>query len=485
MPIPFREIPAGLLVPGQYQEVSTLSRGSNKKISLLIGLMLDGGTAAEAQEYTLTSAQAARDLFGEGSDLATLAASYLGADKTLELRAIGLKEKTDGVAACYTITFSPSRRHPGGMIPLYLNGIDHSFGVASGDTPTQIVTKALARINSQQNGTLDAAAGETEGSLTLTSLHKGETGNHLNICLGLYGETTPMGIGVQWSQTQTGAGNPDIKQAIAEMKEVRYHYLGTNLTDGPNMAKLEAELNRRYSALAQKGGRLFIPLSGRGSDMTAWVDAGRNNPHVSVLARAQNPESEAHWLGRGMALVARQLAADPACNLNGLALGLLTTQPLSFDTRQGLLEKGISTYTCGADGLAYLERQVTCYTQDAKGNRDTSYLDIQIPETIDAIREHINIKCSRVYKGYKMARTSEAFGAGTKVMTPSLFKSFLLSTYSEDLIKTKGWCQDYDTYKDSLLVEMATDNQKTRLNYQHSPVLMGQFLIAAGSLEVE
>ena len=125
------------------------------------------------------------------------------------------------------------------------------------------------------------------------------------------------------------------------------------------------------------------------------------------------------------------------------------------------------------------------YTEDKDGNRDTAYLDIQIPETIDAIREFIRTKCAKEYAEYKLAKTNENFGTGSKVMTPSIFRSFLLETYQQDFILDKQWCQDFSTYKETLIVTASTVQDKTRIDYRHRPQLIGQFLIGAGVLQAQ
>ncbi len=484
MAIPFKEIPAGLLVPGQYQEVdmSLTGGGSNKKIALCIGQMRETGAAEEGREYIITAEADGRRLFGEGSDLALMLESFLEQNKIEELRAIGLKDKSDGAVVIRKITFETENLKTG-TVPLYINGINVSFGVSAQDSLAQLRNKALAAVNSKRNLCVEAAAGSSDGELLLSHVHKGETGNTLDVRFSLFSEALPEGLSAAIASQTPGSGNPDISTAIRGMQEIRYNYILCSIHDAANMLKLEAELDRRYTAMVQKGCRLFIALSGTETEMTGYADAGRNNPHISVLARGLNPESEAVWLGRGAGIIIRRLADDPAANINGEKLKLIASHALAFDSRQRLLEKGISTYTVGADGLAYVERQVTMYTEDKDGNRDTAYLDIQIPETINAIREHINKRCAKEYAGYKLSRTNENFGAGSKVMTPSLFKSFLLATYQQDFIQGKQWYQNFKDYKETLIVSASQEQGKTRIDYRHRPELIGQFMIAAGLLQ--
>lgn len=94
----------------------------------------------------------------------------------------------------------------------------------------------------------------------------------------------------------------------------------------------------------------------------------------------------------------------------------------------------------------------------------------------------INAAAKRTFKTWKLAGTEENFGSGAKVMTAGVFRSFLAELYSEVFIKEKQWCQDFDGYKKSILVEIKAGS-KTRLEYLHQPNLIGQFYIGAGLLQ--
>ena len=60
-------------------------------------------------------------------------------------------------------------------------------------------------------------------------------------------------------------------------------------------------------------------------------------------------------------------------------------------------------------------------------------------------------------------------GAGAKVMTPGIWRSFLADLYQTVFIGEKNWRQDFEGYKSSIHVEVKSGN-KTRLEYIHQPV---------------
>jgi phage tail sheath gpL-like len=69
--------------------------------------------------------------------------------------------------------------------------------------------------------------------------------------------------------------------------------------------------------------------------------------------------------------------------------------------------------------------------------RDTSYLDVQVTETAGAVRTHAEAK--KRFKDWKLAGTEEHFGAGAKVMTPGVWRSFLAELYGQVFIKERQW----------------------------------------------
>jgi phage tail sheath gpL-like len=201
---------------------------------------------------------------------------------------------------------------------------------------------------------------------------------------------------------------------------------------------------------------------------------------VPRLANAQLP---GEWAARWCAIACRILADDPAANTYDLMIpGLRSGLEIAADTRQVMLMAGIATYRLDTAGNVLIERLVTSYTENTDGGRDTSYLDIQVPETVDAVRTCINAEAKKRYKAWKLSGTEENFGPGAKVMTAGIFRSFLCELYQAVFIKDKRWCQDFDGYKGSLIVEVKSGS-KTWLEYSHQPNLIGQFYIGAGLLQ--
>jgi phage tail sheath gpL-like len=240
--------------------------------------------------------------------------------------------------------------------------------------------------------------------------------------------------------------------------------------------------------MRQIGGRMFVALSGelgsKTEEGTMLEKAGEvNSPHIVLVPRGGNPELPCVWAAAWCATACRILADDPAANTYDTKVpGLIGGIEFNAEDRQKLLEAGIATYRLDTTGSVLIERLVTSYTENTDGGRDTSYLDVQVTETVDAVRTYINAEAKKRFKTWKLASTGENFGSGARVMTAGVFRSFLAELYQEVFIKEKQWCQAFEEYKKSIVVEIKAGS-KTRLEYSHQPNLIGQFYIGAGLLQ--
>jgi phage tail sheath gpL-like len=477
------QIPDNLLVPGQYEEIdNSLAgvQGDIKKVLIMAYKTATAPAAAGKPVQVLTAVKAA-ELCGYGSPAAIMAEAFLEINKTEECWILPVAEPEAGTKwqKTFTVTISTAGE---GAVYITVNGKTLTTAVSAGATVAQIAAAIVARINSEKNLPVDAAA--AEGVVTVSSLVKGTWGNQNTVSMG----TAASGVTITAGAVTAGTGATNLVPLFPGLGGTRYNYFISDFADPGNVAALAAELESRYGALRQIGGRAFIALSGPVGSTTeegsviAQAEAV-NSPHIVLVPRLENVQFPGEWATRFAAPAIRRLADDPAANTCDIqADGLSAEVELDFDTRQKLLEAGITTWRLDPVGNVLIERLVTSYTENTDGGRDTSYLDVQVTETVDAVRTYINAEAKKRYKSWKLAATEENFGAGSRVMTPGVFRSFLADLYQNVFIQEKQWCQDFDAYKNSILVEIMVGS-KTRLQYRHQPVLIGQFLIGAGLLQ--
>ncbi|MDR1239271.1 MAG: phage tail sheath protein [Treponema sp.] len=483
MPIALTQIPANLLVPGQYEEIDNSlagAQGDIKKVLIMAYKTASAPAPAGKPVQVLTASKAA-ELCGYGSPAAVMAGAFLDINKTEECWILPVAEPEGGTKwrKSFTVTASAAGE---GAVSITVNGATLAAAVGAGATAGEIAAAIVARINSETNLPVEAAA--DEGVVTVSSLVKGTWGNQNTVSLS----TAVSGITIIPGAVTAGTGVGNLALLFPSLGGVRYHYFLSDFDDPANIAALDAETESRYSALRQIGGRAFIALSGQVGSATeegsliAQAETV-NSPHIVLIPRLENAQLPGEWAARFAAPAIRRLADDPAANTYDIQVdGLTADAELDFDTRQKLLEAGIATWRLDPVGKVLIERLVTSYTENSDGGRDTSYLDVQVTETVDAVRTYINAEAKKRYKTWKLAATEENFGAGSRVMTPGVFRSFLADLYLSVFIQEKQWCQDFEAYKASILVEIMAGS-KTRLQYQHQPVLIGQFLIGSGLLQ--
>lgn len=136
MSVSFNTIPSGVRVPLFYAEVdnSAAFTPSESTRSLLIGQMLDTGTAEAGKPVTVSTAAMAKQLFGRGSQLARMVAAYRTVDSFGYLVCIPLADAKNAVAASAEVTFS-GKATEAGTLSFYIGGSRVQVSVAEGRRP--------------------------------------------------------------------------------------------------------------------------------------------------------------------------------------------------------------------------------------------------------------------------------------------------------------------------------------------------------------
>jgi phage tail sheath gpL-like len=481
-----RQIPASLMVPGQYQEVDNSLAGAVGDIKkvLLAGYKLASAPTPAGKPIQVLGDIKAAELCGYGSDAAIMAKEFLAINKVEECWILPLAEPEAGTKWSVPFTVAVTTAGPG-SIEITVNGKTLAAAVDAGDDAEAIAAAITAAVNSDVNLSVEAAA--DGNTVTLASLVKGYLSdyNAADIAVKAPGVTVTKGAIAHG----TGGNLPiNIGELFPAIGGIRFNYIVSELDAPAHIKNLADELESRYGATRQIGGRAFVALTGEvgsateSGTMLAKAEAV-NSPHIVLVPRGNNPGLPCVWAARFCAVACRILADDPAANTYDTKVpDLAADSEYGFDTRQKLLEAGIATWRLDTVGNVLIERLVTSYTENTDGGRDTSYLDVQVTETVDAVRTYINAAAKKKFGKWKLAGTEENFGSGARVMTPGVWRSFLAELYQEVFIKEKQWCQDFESYAKSIIVEIKADS-KTRLEYSHQPNLMGQFYIGAGLLQ--
>jgi phage tail sheath gpL-like len=465
-----------------YQEIDNSlagAAGDIKKV-LIVGYKTAAAPAPAGVPLQVLSAAKAAQQCGCGSPAALMASAFLDMNRIEECWILPVAEPEAGTKweAPFTVSAADA---VAGNVAIRINGVFLYAGVSAGAASGQIAAAIAARINAEETLPVEAAVDTGAPELfTVSAVVKGTAGNRNTVSI-----TGGAGVSVTAGAVTQGTLSANLAELFGGLGGVRYDYFISDFDDEANIRALSDELESRYSALRQIGGRAFLALCGgagsAGESGSVLARAGGvNSPHIVLIPRLDNPQLPCEWAARFAAAAVRILADDPAANTYDTKVsGIMASAEPDFDTRQKLLEAGVATWRLDPVGNVLIERLVTSYTENQDGGRDTSYLDVQVTETVDAVRTCINAEAKKRFKTWKLAATEENFGAGSKVMSPGVWRTFLADLYQTVFIQGRQWCQDFESYKASILVEVKAGS-KTRLEYRHQPVLIGQFLTGAG-----
>src|SRR5580704_5420810 len=163
MPVSFERIPANIRVPLFYAEVSAREAAYFQLLqpSLLFGPMLEDGAGVPHQPVLVTDAQQAFGLFGAGSVLADMVATYRRNDVVGTLWCIPHRDPTGATAAELTDEIEGTAT-AAGVAAVYLGGDRYAVTVAMGDTGPTIARKVADAINVDPFALVTAEAPEAD-----------------------------------------------------------------------------------------------------------------------------------------------------------------------------------------------------------------------------------------------------------------------------------------------------------------------------------
>ncbi|MFA1562592.1 phage tail sheath subtilisin-like domain-containing protein [Aliivibrio fischeri] len=280
----------------------------------------------------------------------------------------------------------------------------------------------------------------------------------------------------------------DTMSALAALGDTQYNHIICSLNDDATIRDLGEFLDARYKALEMIPGIAYLPKQGTHAELVTF-GATTNCPLISFMSinalvdSKNDPLTEAEAVAAWAGQIAPSLANDPCRPLQTLKLaGVYSIASDDFDwtERNLLLHEGMGTYTVTATGEVQVERPVTAYTENAAGVEDDSYLDVMTPATAMYFREKQRSLIQSKFGRHKLAKDGTRFAPGQAIVTPSIIKGELLTLYKT--LEYNGIVQDFDGYKQSLMVELDESN-KTRINYRDSPQFVNGLIITAGKIQ--
>ncbi len=485
MTIPFSNIPSNLRTPLFYAEFdnSQANTATATQRTLILGQMTVAAPVRENLPIIESSASAVAGIFGAGSILHNLMTAYLANDSAAEIYLLPLVDGEAMVAATGTITVTSAPTDTG-VISLYIAGTRVQISVVATDTVAAIATALAAAINATTS--LPVTATAAVAVVTLTAKNKGAHGNGIDLRLNYQGtaggEATPAGLVLTIVPMSTGAGAPDLTDALANLGDQTFDFIVNPYTDTTSLDAVKAFLSDttgRWSYASQLYGHSLGVLAGTYGQLTAAGEL-RNDQHASLVGVYDSPTPAYIWSAAVYGAIAGSLRNDPGRPLQTLAVNGVLAPPLAsrftLTERNNLLYSGISTVTVADDGTVQIENIITTYQTNKYGDADDSYLQIETLFLLMFVTRYIRTQITTKFARMKLAANGTRFAAGSAIVTPNTIRAELIAQYTT--LEYNGYVQDSAAFAAGLIVERNAGNPN-RVDVLWDGTLINQLRIFA------
>lgn len=465
MTVPFKQIPSTLRVPLFYAEVdpSRANTSGFPQRALIIGQITAPGAAAPNVPIVSQGVADAKTQGGPGSMLALMTAAYRANDPFGEVWYLPVADAGGATAATGTIVIAGPAT-AAGSLAVYIAGQLVTVPVTSGEASTAIATALYTAINA--NPDLPVTAAITTSTVTLTAKNKGLNGNDIDVRVNYRGaaggETLPAGVGVTITAMASGATNPTLSTALANLLDMPFDFIISPYTDATSIAALTALLNDsagRWAWTSQVYGHVFIANRGTFSGQTTF-GTGLNDQHTSCMGFNDSPTPNWVWAAAYAAAAAVSLKADPATPLQTVVINGVLAPPLasrfSLSQRNTLLFDGISTFNVDQSGVVRIENVITTYQLNAFNQPDNSYLQVETLFTLMFVLRALAGVVTTKYARVKLADDGTRFNPGSNVVTPAIVRGDLIAQYRQ--LEAAGLVEDAATFAQGLIVQRNATN---------------------------
>ncbi len=481
----FDSIPSNARVPFAYVEINGDRAQQGPSImeyrALIIGNKLAHGTKSELEVISNLDYDKSLELFGKGSVISKMIKSYKLNNKTTKVDVIAIDDKAAGVAATGEILFAGTATESK-PLNFYIAGEPASILVEAGKTAAEIATLLVAEITASEELMISAAVdGVIAEKVNLTSKHKGEFGNKIDLRFDVYGEELPKGVTFTKTALSNGAGNPDVSEIFASLGDVHYNIFAHPYSDAANLNAMDLELEDRFGPLRQIDGYHFSADNGTHAEITTLCES--RNSKFSVIIGTRGASSPWDYAAAAAGQVCSSAQIDPARPFQRLSLkGIkLPTQKEKFNwlERNSFLHSGVATFNV-LGNVVQAERFVTTYRKNSAGAADTAFLDLNTLLTLSYLRYDYRNTMLRKFSRHKLANDGQRFGSGQKIITPKIAKAEALAIFRnwEEL----GLVENVDQFKEDLIIERPLSDVN-RLDTLMSPDLVNQLRVLGTQIQ--
>lgn len=457
----FNNIPGNIRPPFMYAEFQSAGTPyQNNARLLLVGQITSAGAATPNHPVQVRDGDEARLSGHQGAMLARMHRIARRNAPLQEIWWLPLADDGSGVAATGQIDVDATLSSPN-TLQIYIAGERVRIAVLASDTDANIATKLTAAINAVTDCPLTAAVDvSTDTQINLTARHKGTVGNSILIDTGrVEDENGVADTLLTITAMSGGSGDPDLTTALGNLADAEYDWICGPYSDTNSLSDVKDYMNDtsgRWSYVSQQYGHYIGSIADTVGNLTTAGNA-QNSAHVTLFPCHKFRSTRDQVAAAVGAIAAKHLQDAPELSrplqtleMIGIKGPLLASDTLKQVDRQTLYFDGISGYTVARDGSVRIDRVVTTYQQNAHGDPDWTYLDIEtMAQSMYGIR-YIRTKLTSVH-GRKALAHSNPAGLDT-IVTPEDVRETFIQAYAE--LVADGVFEGVERFAADLVVEI-------------------------------
>jgi phage tail sheath gpL-like len=480
-------------VPGVFAivDASQANTGQFNQLTLLIGQITSAETAVPGQAVISAGVGEAISSYGAGSQLAIAVERYRALDPFGTVYCLPLTDASGAVAATATIALTGTAT-AAGSIPLYIDGNNINVSVNLGDTATAIATNMAAAINAfttPGGNPLSMTAAAASGTVTVTQRNKGTLGNESVILLsflgvgagqGQPGTTNVAGVTATITGFASGAGDPTIANALANLPATSYDFIWCPYHDATSLGAISSFLGEsagRWNWTSELFGVAFTAFNGTFGARTTWGQE-QNDQFLTAIGAYGSPNPDWHWSIDYCAAAAVSIRSNPSVPVGGLAGGVAlnvrapaTANLDSFEEQDSLLYDGVSTYVSTQSGQVLVSRAITTYQQSSAGVPNDAYLSLNVPYQLMAYIRAVRSMIQSQFNQCILVADGTKIPAGSAMVTSQTILYSIVALYQQQC--TTGLVQNATAFAAQATAQNAGGGLVTAL----LPVQLGNQLI--------
>ena len=480
MAIGFNEI-FNMNIPFVYAELrkanSTTGTIKQEYTALIFGQKTTAGTAVANTVLDIFSKAEAVKKFGENSMLASAIGRYYDINKSVKLKVIALDDNASGIQATGSVTITGTATESG-TLAFYVNGRAYKVAVPIGATGAVVATALNAKIAEYTDNQFTSVVnGTTAEQLDLTAVHKGTYGNTLKSMINYNtDDTTPLGLTVTLTKLSGGAGDPDLTTTGVKtiLENNQFNLIAQPYIDNANLSIIDVALTDNFKATELLDGFCLVGVDDTVTNLTTKTDTV-NSAFITVLDNSSIFATGFEQASGMIALIGDIAQSNPGAGyLNKELAGFLPLSERIRTERNVLAGGGVATYRVMGSKVI-IDRTVTTLQKDAQGiSLNVDDTDLRVFLTISYVRYTFIVRMSQ-YQDFKAGNDEDVFGPGVQVITPNLYKQYLILNY-EQLVKD-AVCEDLKGFEASVVVNKVGNRIDSSMNINVINVLLQQAML--------